>query len=173
MTITEEEFTKAYKEHYGRLLTKATNALSDPDEAADVIQDIFKALLRQKDYSKLQANLAAWLTTCCQYRCATSLRLAKTRARRDNAFKQELDIFAEEPDPFEYACVQERNAALRETMTELSAAQASGLDMYYFKYMTYETISTQTGKSITSISTMLERARRKMKMKLGKQIHEL
>lgn len=172
MRITEQEFTRAYMKNHNRLLAKATNALGDPDDAADVVHDIFNSLYNQADYSKLKANLDAWLTTCCQFRCSSLLRREKTRAQYYAAFKHGLSIYAKEPNPFEYACEQERNEALRETITELSAAHSDGLDMYYFKYMTYETIGAQTGKSITAISTMLGRARKEMKMKLGKQIHE-
>jgi RNA polymerase sigma factor (sigma-70 family) len=172
MTISDEEFTRVYKRYHRVLLKNTTRQLNNPDEAADVVQDAFKALLNHPDYSKLEKNVIGWLTTCCQHKCSNLIQRAKTKARCASALMRGLNVFAEEPDPFEYACLQERNNALLETMADLSAAQANGLRMYYFKHMTYEAISVQTGKSITAVSTLLERARKKIKVILKTQIHE-
>jgi len=172
MTITAEEFTRVYKRYYRVLLKNTTRQLNNPDEAADVVQDVFKALLNHPDYSKLEKNIMGWLTTCCKNKCSNLVHRAKTKARCASALMRGLNVFAEEPNPFEYACLQERNNELLETMADLSTAQANGLRMYYFKHMTYEAISAQTRKSITAVSTLLERARKKMKVRLKAQIHE-
>jgi RNA polymerase sigma-70 factor (ECF subfamily) len=91
-----EALSCIYRKYLDDLLTLAAGLLNDPDEAEDVVQDVFVSFVRSARNFKLRGSLRAYLATSVVNRVRDRLRQRRTRSLdRD---RQKVDIDFRGPD---------------------------------------------------------------------------
>jgi RNA polymerase sigma factor (sigma-70 family) len=91
-----EALSCIYQKYLDDLLTLAVGLLNDPDEAEDVVQDVFISFVRSAGNFKLRGSLRAYLATSVVNRVRDRIRKKRTRSlSRD---RHEMDIDLHGPD---------------------------------------------------------------------------
>jgi RNA polymerase sigma-70 factor (ECF subfamily) len=91
-----EALSCIYRKYLDDLLTLAASLLDDPDEAEDVVQDVFISFVRSARNFKLRGSLRAYLATSVVNRVRDRIRKRRTRSLdRD---RNEVDIDVQKPD---------------------------------------------------------------------------
>jgi len=91
-----EALSCIYQKYLDDLLTLAVGLLNDPNEAEDIVQDVFVSFVKSANNFKLRGSLKAYLATSVVNRVRDRIRRRRTRSLgRD---RHEADIDLHEPD---------------------------------------------------------------------------
>jgi RNA polymerase sigma-70 factor (ECF subfamily) len=170
MRITEQEFSEVYKKYRKALVRRARGLLKDNDNADDLVQELFKSLLKHEEYEKIKDNLSSWLMTICLYNSISFARKKNTRSRIYTEYGFTLSKYATEINAFEYSCLLERKRLLHEAIAGLTQLQQEILILRYFEDMSYIDIAKKYNKKVSAVSTMLARTIKNIKPLLDKDL---
>ena len=81
-----------YQKYLDDLLTLAAGLLNDPDEAEDVVQDVFVSFVRSARNFKLHGSLRAYLATSVVNRVRDRLRRRRTRSLDQDRHKVDINF---------------------------------------------------------------------------------
>ena len=91
-----EALSCIYQKYLDDLLTLAVGLLNDPNEAEDIVQDVFVSFVKSAKNFKLRGSLKAYLATSVVNRVRDRIRKRRTKSLgRD---RHEADINLQEPD---------------------------------------------------------------------------
>src|SRR5262245_41665423 len=113
-TPLTQEFDRIFREHYHLVYRTAYGVTGSPQDAEDVVQNIFLRLLRREVPPDLQRNPKAYL-----YRAAVNLSLNTIKQRQRHVLTDDADRFEAEANDSEAASLEELHRRLYEAMTDL------------------------------------------------------
>lgn len=87
-----EALSCIYQKYLDDLLTLAVGLLNDPDEAEDVVQDVFVSFVKSAGNFKLCGSLKAYLATSVVNRVRDRIRKRHTRSLDRNRLKTDIDL---------------------------------------------------------------------------------
>jgi RNA polymerase sigma factor (sigma-70 family) len=87
-----EALSCIYRKYLDDLLTLAASLLDDPDEAEDVVQDVFISFVRSARNFKLRGSLRAYLATSVVNRVRDRIRKRRTRSLDRQRHKVDIDF---------------------------------------------------------------------------------
>jgi RNA polymerase sigma-70 factor (ECF subfamily) len=153
----DAEFEDAFLAYYEGVYRLLFCLVGSP-EAADLAQETFLRLYRQRFPQWREHNLRAWL-----YRVATNLAYNALRGRqrgerRQQAVQQLVEAGGQEQDPAEATVRNEEREAVRRILLALPARQAQLLLLYYAG-LSYRELAEALGVAPGSIGTLLARAK--------------
>lgn len=143
-----------------RIYNYALRMVGHPDDASDLVQEVFMAVHRNLATFRGESAFASWLFRIANYRCTDFLR-------RRRAFTS-LDDVAELPDdhrdssPSEIAGTMSINQRLTLAMQSLPPDQRVVVELKFFQHFTFEEIAGQLGISPNTAKTRLYAALRKL-----------
>jgi len=130
--------------------------LNDRQEAEDAAQDVFVRAIRSLRRWDRERPLRPWLLTIASNRCRTYLH---QRKRRPNASEYAEDI----ADPrAEQDSSQELWQEIRRALDELRPDYRKVFLLFHEQGLSYDEMSSLTGKPIGTLKTWLHRARNEM-----------
>lgn len=91
-----EALSCIYQKYLDDLLTLAVGLLNDPNEAEDIVQDVFVSFVKSAKNFKLRGSLKAYLATSVVNRVRDRIRRRRTRSLDRDRLKADIDL--QEPD---------------------------------------------------------------------------
>ncbi len=158
--MDREEYLKIADQYIDMVYRIAFNGCKNTYDADDVVQNTFMKLLKYKKGFESAEHIRNWLIKVAvnESRSIWSSSWKKRNVALDDSFEGAYNepVFA-----------QEGQEVLYETLMELPPKYRQPLYLYYYEELSIKEISSVLKISETAVSTRLQRARQKIKEKLG------
>lgn len=146
--------------------------IGNPDDAQDVVQDIFIKLWKHRDSfdSSREASLKTWIFTIARNSCYDYLRKKKQTpfSAMNFLFKQQSDdetgadfedvLVDELPQADELFIEKENREQVEKALAHLSSTYREVIILHYTEGMTFEEISKVVGKPLNTVKSQHRRA---------------
>lgn len=151
-------FDELYERHLDRLLGYCHYRLKDRHEAEDVAQEAFVRAWRSMPTFGGDRNFYPWLRVIAANLCTDTLR---KRSRSEPATELDLVALSAPEGPQDAARLEDEDDRLlvRQALARLNARHQSALLMREDEGLAYDEIAARTGESISSVESLLWRAR--------------
>ncbi len=159
-------FASVYDRYATFVHSVALRILADPEEAHDVLQQVFLTLHEKAHrYDPALGAPPAWLGTLARNRALDRVRALKTR-------QQCLDRLCEEagadsrtaPEP---GLLSDEISHLRAAVSELPAEQRSALELAYFGGLTQQEIADKLSEPLGTVKARIRRGLLKLREALA------
>lgn len=163
-----EAFNRLVELYQGRLFGLVLMMVRDPFEAEDVTQDAFvRAFTRLHLYDE-NRPFYPWLATIAVRLSQTWLRQrARVSARETTPLRPEIDDRNEGGDPLSELITDEGGRRLWRMVAALPSGERTAVFMYYQQEMKTIEIARALGVTRGTVKTLLFRARRKLRQRMG------
>jgi RNA polymerase sigma-70 factor (ECF subfamily) len=151
---SSEWIGQAYDAHARRLYRYALMLLRDPAAAADAVQQVFVALMRQR---RTIDALERYLTRAVRNECFSTTR-QEQRSRLEPAMLEPIDPASDDP---------EQRAVIAQALDALPLEQRETVHLKVFEGMTFQEIADLSGESINTIASRYRYAMDKLRAMLG------
>jgi RNA polymerase sigma-70 factor (ECF subfamily) len=156
----EQAFEDLYGHSCGILYTLALRMLRNPDEAADLLQELYRDVWQKAaSYDRRRGTPMAWLVMMTRSRAVDRLRSASAESRTPPQSIEE-DLMAalqsDAPDPFEISADQEERELVAKAMAELPALQQQALELAFYEGLTHTQIAQRLNQPIGTIKTRIK-----------------
>jgi len=153
--------------HHGRLLRLCRLLLRDPEEAKDVVQDVFMQAYAAQTQSRAPGDWAAWLTRVAINACHDRRRAGWwTRFRRSSARIEEIPLVAADPSPADRALSEETRRHIWLAFDKLPDRQRQVFVLRYIEDLSTAEVAATLGLSSGSVKRHLFRAIRRLRVTL-------
>ena len=151
-------WTKLVKRYERRVYNYAYRIVGHPDDAFDLMQEVFVGVHRNLGSFRGDAPFPAWLFRIASFRCTDYLRRRRPTEPYDDEHTFANGSFEPEQQTFATLANQQIAAALR----HLSDDQRQVVELKFFQNFTFEEIAAQLGISPNTAKTRLYSALRKL-----------
>lgn len=146
---------------YARSLTDG-----DPDEAEDIVQQVFIKLWEQRASLGVQWSVKAYLYKMVHHRCLNRLRDAQIRDR----YKVYNAAQLEQPHEHQPGAAAELGARIQQALDRLPVECRRIFELSRFEELKYREIADQLGISIKTVETQMGKALRLMRTELAEYL---
>ena len=164
-------FRELVSRHQNTVFAIAYRYLGDAADAEEIAQEAFCRLYaaagRYRPEAAFRTNLLRIVTNLCSNRRARAYR-----RREESRNPGDLDIADDTMNPRSAVLAAERCQALRDAVAALPDEQRITLILARFEGLSYEEISALTGRSVSSVTSTLWRARASLRRSLDKWVQE-
>ena len=150
---------KLVKRYEKRVYNYALRMVGHPDDAFDLMQEVFMGVHRNLGSFRGDGAFPAWLFRIANFRCTDYLR----RRRVHEEFDDERGFINGAPGPEEQTFTTHANQQIAAALGALPAEQRQVVELKFFQHFTFEDIAGQLGISPNTAKTRLYSARRKLK----------
>lgn len=171
---TDERLAEAFREtgdqqYFSELFGRYTmqvylickRYLSTREDSRDMVMRIFAKLLETLPDVNIH-SFRNWLPIVVQRECLNHLRAQGRYAR---ALEQEY-LSAVATEEVEEAPLPYGEAEIAAALSQLEAAQQTCLNLFFFKRMSYQEVSNQTGFALNEVKSYLQNGKRQLKKQL-------
>jgi RNA polymerase sigma-70 factor (ECF subfamily) len=169
MTFEEEKlFKKIYDSNIKRIYNLCYGYLHNVEDTEDVTQEIFIKIYKNLKKFKGKSSLQTWI-----YRIAVNevLDFIKHRKRKKRfGLVRQIISIDEESENFEIPSLEEKSfdefqkrEILLKAIRKLNINQQKALILFYFSGLTHEEIAEIMRKSVSSIESLIFRAKKNLK----------
>lgn len=155
-----DAWTGLVRRYERRIYNYALRMVGHPDDALDLVQEVFMALHRNLATFRGESSFASWLFRIANYRCTDFLRRRRVLAPLDEA--GELPDTHTYSDPAASAGAMTTNQLLTHAMQSLPPEQRVVVELKFFQHFTFAEIAGQLGISPNTAKTRLYTALRKL-----------
>ena len=144
-----------YALHSGYVMGVALRVLRDPQEAEEVVQDVFWQLWKgQIRYDSRRGRLRTWLFTIARNRA-----LDRLRRRRPEADDPEIALAqaAAPDDPELDARSRERYRRLQAALGTLASEQRQAVELAFYGGLSHSEIASHTGEPLGTVKSRIKR----------------
>lgn len=142
-----------------RIYNYALRMVGHPDDAADLMQEIFMGAYRNLPGYRGDGAFPAWLFRIASFRCTDFLR----RRRQHAPFDEEDGTVLSVSDPQVSLLATHANREITAALATLSSDQRHVVELKFFQGFTFEDIAGQLGISPNTAKTRLYAALRKLR----------
>jgi RNA polymerase sigma-70 factor (ECF subfamily) len=152
-----------YDRHAPRVLGLTTRILGDPDEAEDVLQEVFLHVWRNPgQFDETRGTATTWLLILARSRAIDRLRSLRRRGK-DRQVPIEDHPIASGEDLEQGAANAQEGAVVRRALAELPPDQRRALELAYFDGYTQSEIARMTGAPLGTVKTRLRQGMMKLR----------
>lgn len=151
-------WTKLVGRYQQRVYNYALRMIGHPDDALDLMQEVFVGVLRNLPGYRGDGAFAAWLFRIASYRCADYLRRRRVAVSLDEAAWDGVDGEATGD-----ALSTDANRTIARALAALPAEQRHVVELKFFQEFTFDDIAGQLGISPNTAKTRLYGALRKLR----------
>jgi len=191
--LTEAELIRALKEgndaafkhvvetYRDRIYNTCLHFLRDTGEAEDITQEVFIEVYRSVSKFKEASSLSTWIYRIATNKCLEYQRYKK-RKRRQAYFQSILGIeeareyLEQQSVEYRHPGVQleekERSAEMFRAIDKLPEAQRLTFTLHNIDDMSYKEIADIMGKSLSSVESLLFRAKQNLRKTLSKMYRD-
>lgn len=152
------------KRYEKNLYNYCLRMVSNPDDALDLMQDIFVAVFRGLANFRGDSPFKGWLFRIAHYRCIEYYRRKKPTQSLDDVPEQEDEGSEVCPEHQFYS--NQQTTALHKAMKFLPVNQKLVVELKFFQQCTFDDISQQLGISTNTAKSRLYSALDKLKDQL-------
>jgi RNA polymerase sigma factor (sigma-70 family) len=161
-------FRAFIKEHQDRVYNIVLNKVEHTEDAEEITQDVFIAVFRNPDAFRGEAAVSTWLYRIAINKCIDHLRKKQRRGWRSlTGLFSSGNAESNEPKEFVHPGVisenKEKTALLFKAMKQLSENQHTAWVLSEMENMSYKEISEVMNVSVSSVESLLFRARQNLK----------
>jgi len=157
--VLQEEYRRLTNLYLDDIYRVAYSGCRNRQDAEDVTQEVFEALFKYKGEFESDEHAKFWLIRVTANKCKSMWR---------TPWKRRVDLSDEELTVAKPNWTKEQEE-LYEALRKLPPKYAQCVHLFYFEEMKIKEIAEQLGISETAVSTILQRARQKLKTFLGEE----
>lgn len=147
------------KRYERRVYNYALRMVGNPDDAMDMMQEVFMGVHRNLPGYRGEGAFAAWLFRIAAFRCTDFLR----RRRFHTSYDEQDGDRTSPDDPQLTAMATHANEQISRALLELPAEQRHVVELKFFQHFTFDDIAHQLGISPNTAKTRLYAALKKLK----------
>ncbi|MBE1301511.1 MAG: sigma-70 family RNA polymerase sigma factor [Alteromonadaceae bacterium] len=132
---------------------------SNPDDALDLMQEIFISVFRNLSTYRGDGSFKAWLFRIASYRCVEYYRRKKPTQGLDDV----QEVACEQSAPEMVMLMSQGNKQVIDAMQQLPLAQKAVIELKFFGQFTFEEIAEQLNVSSNTVKSRLYTALDKLK----------
>ena len=152
-------WSKLVKRYERRIYNYALRMVGHPDDAFDLMQEVFLGVYRSLSRYRGDGPFAAWLFRIASFRCTDYLRRRKPTEVFDETFSAPSNTF----DPARDAFAIHANRRIETALATLPIEVRHVIELKFFQNMTFDDIGHQLGISPNTAKTRLYGALRKLR----------
>jgi RNA polymerase sigma-70 factor, ECF subfamily len=159
-------------DRYSRMVySLALRIAGQPAVAEEIVQDVFLKLWRSADrYRAERGPLGPWLCTLARNRALDHLRLKREKQRRrEDSLDGDFTMHTSAPNPETLAQQSQQAVRVRESLSELPAAQQRAIELAYFEGMTHSEIAAALAEPLGTVKSWIRSGLLRMRETLVKQ----
>lgn len=149
---------KLVKRYEKRVYNYALRMVGHPDDAFDLMQEVFMGVHRNLASFRGDAPFPAWLFRIASFRCTDYLR----RRRVHDEFDEKAGYANGTPGPEELTFTTHANQHITAALATLPPEQRQVVELKFFQQFTFEDIAGQLGISSNTAKTRLYSALKKL-----------
>lgn len=149
--------------HEKRVYNYALRMTMNPDDALDLMQDVFVSVFRNLHQFRHESSFPRWLLKIAANRTVDFHRRGLKRQSEFSGDQVFEDIAQTENDPFDDLLKRETNRQIVAMLNQLPSEQRLTVEMKFFQHMTFEEIAQMLEISPNTAKTRLYAGLRKMK----------
>jgi RNA polymerase sigma-70 factor (ECF subfamily) len=149
------------KRYEKNLYNYTLRMVSNPDDALDLMQDVFMAVFRNLASFRGDSPFKGWLFKIAHYRCIEFYRRKKPTQSLDETPEQQEQSDDTCPEAHFYSGQQA--SLLKKAMQTLPVNQKLVVELKFFQHCTFDDISKQLGVSVNTVKSRLYSALDKLK----------
>jgi len=135
--------------------------VSNPDDALDLMQDVFVAIFRNLASFRGESPFKGWLFKIAHYRCIEFYRRKKPMQSLDDTPEQASDAC-----PEAQLFSGQQTSILSKALQTLPVNQKLVVELKFFQHCTFDDIAQQLGISVNTVKSRLYSALDKLKAHL-------
>jgi RNA polymerase sigma-70 factor (ECF subfamily) len=150
-----------YDRHAGIVFGLARRIVLRPEDAEEVVQDVFAQVWRQAPrYAGERASVAGWLVMLTRARAIDRLRARRARPDEDRgeAPSAALPLSSADPDPEAATLSAEQVRQVGSVFATLPDPQRVLLGLAYFEGLSHSEIAARTGVPLGTVKTRIRSA---------------
>jgi RNA polymerase sigma-70 factor (ECF subfamily) len=146
-----------FTRHQQRVYRFVHRIVTNSATAEDIVTDVFMELWRRAASFEGRARLSTWLLAIARNKALSALRV-----RIDQPLADAMDIADPAETPEESLHANERSAALRQCLAQLSPAHREIIDLVYYHEKSVDEVSVITGVPAATVKTRMYYARKRL-----------
>ena len=157
----ERVFEALFRSHYESLHIFAKSFIADPDQAEEIVQDVFFKIWEKRHQLDITTSIKAYLYSSVRNTCLNYIKHLKVRAGyADFAMNNNSETFSDVDEQVEYSELEEKIRALMESLPE----QCQRIfRMSRFDGKKQREIAEELGISIKTVENQMGRALKVMR----------
>lgn len=156
-------FGEFFRDHYARLCTFAHSFVKDPDEAEEVVQQVFIQLWEKRLHVDIQLSVQAYLFRAVRNSCLNKIR--HEQVRRAYADEQQA-LAAESPSASGLAFKNELQEQIYKAIEKLPEQCRLIFRLSRYEELKYAEIAEQLGISVKTVENQMGKALRILRNEL-------
>jgi RNA polymerase sigma-70 factor (ECF subfamily) len=163
-----EALSCIYRKYLDDLLTLAVGLLNDPNEAEDIVQDVFVSFAKSANRFKLRGSLKAYLTTSVVNRVRDRIR--KRHKRSLDCDRLKADVDSQGPD--HSLIYSEQWQRLMRAMEDLPYQQREAVLLRLKSYMRFREIAKVQNVSVHTAMARYKSGLNRLKSSLNGEVEK-
>ncbi len=159
-------FEELYDRYSGVLYTTAYKVLNNPDDAQDVLQDVFIQIWGKASmYDPSRGKPLTWAMTMTRNKAIDRLRSKQRRARLRDEAEKEGTVHKDDShmDASQEVYNLERSEVVRNAVMQLSKEQRQAIELAFFGGLTQNEIAETLSEPLGTIKARIRRGMMKLK----------
>ena len=156
-----------YDRHAKLVYGVALAILASPEEAQDVVQEVFLTVSEPTAYDPARGTVGAFLTTMTRSRAIDRLRRRGRSVRLLKTWHEATPVAPAPPSPPERVAMQECAERVRGALAALPDADREVLELAYWKGLSQSEIAADLGAPLGTIKSRCRRALLALRGALG------
>lgn len=160
-------FNAFIKEHQDKVYNLVLNKVQHVEDAEEITQDVFIAVFNKPEAFRGESAVSTWLYRIAINKCIDHIRKKQSRKRWSFTGLFSSGSEVNEPKEFDHPGVlsenKEKAALLFKAMKQLSGNQHTAWVLSEMENMSYKEISEIMDVSVSSVESLLFRARQNLK----------
>ena len=167
-------FEQLVESHQRRVVNTCYGFVHNKEDAEDIAQEVFLEVYKSIDSFRQDAEISTWIYRISVSKSLDFIRKQKRKKRfghlktlfgsQQEQIEQIVDPAAD--TPHEHLEAQERANILRQAVDSLPENQRIAIVLNKYEGFSYQEISDIMGTSVSSIESLLHRAKKKLQKKL-------
>lgn len=153
-----------YEQCSSRVMAVAVRILGSPDEAREVVQDVFLDVWRRADaFDGSRGKASSWIMAMARNRSIDRLRARGAAFKAVRKAKAEAHAVVKRgPSPLEDVEVREARARINAALDALPPEQREAVELAYFRGLSHTEIADQTGEPLGTVKGRIRAAMAKL-----------
>jgi RNA polymerase sigma-70 factor (ECF subfamily) len=158
-----------YDRHAATVFALARRIVSRPEDAEEVVQDVFAQVWRQASrYQDTRASVAGWMIMLARTRAIDRLRARRARPDDDRSAPPPTGtvLMSADPDPEALTLSAENVERVKGACAALPEQLKSLLELAYYQGLSHSEIAAATGVPLGTVKTRLRSAMDLLRQKM-------
>ncbi|MFM9946379.1 MAG: RNA polymerase sigma factor [Saprospiraceae bacterium] len=161
-TGDQQYFTELFGRYTMQVYLICKQYLGEREDSREMVMRIFSKLLEILPGTEIR-NFRNWLPVVVQRECLNHLR---KQGRYVPLMETEVPMLEEEPEIYPATEMPIGEAEIIAALSQLDEAQRVCLNLFFFKKMSYQQVSGQTGFPLNEVKSYLQNGKRQLNNQL-------